>query len=386
MRLKQTLIVTAWAVMAGTGSLLAQESGLGDTVIWTTYGTGTTGYNQAVAVGSALKNKEGVNLRLLPGKNDISRMAPLRAGKAQFSATGSDGAFAQEAIYAFGRRDWGPQPVRVLLQNIGDGCTPTFSVAGDIEVNSIQDLRGKRVGFVKASPGLEVAGKALLAFGGLTYDDVELVEFGGYTAAIDGLIAGTIDAQVTSTQSGVNTKIAGGPRGLQHIPLPADDTEGWARLQDVVPYYQPTTCRTGAGVPEGGMPGSAAPFPILLSMADTDADIAYSMTKAMYEHFDDYKDGAPDARGWAADRQNLEGSFVPFHEGAVRYYKEAGKWTDEAEANQQKQLARQKLVQDTWSAYIVDAPTDDEEFMVGWAAARAKALEEAGLPVIAKSW
>ncbi|MCB1805375.1 MAG: C4-dicarboxylate ABC transporter substrate-binding protein, partial [Candidatus Competibacteraceae bacterium] len=55
---------------------------------WTAYGTGSAGYNQAVAIGSALKNQRGIDLRVLPGKNDVSRQVPLRAGKVQFSATG----------------------------------------------------------------------------------------------------------------------------------------------------------------------------------------------------------------------------------------------------------------------------------------------------------
>ena len=56
---------------------------------WTAYGTGSAGYNQAVAIGAALQNATGTNLRVLPGKNDVSRTEPLRRGRVQFSATGA---------------------------------------------------------------------------------------------------------------------------------------------------------------------------------------------------------------------------------------------------------------------------------------------------------
>src|SRR3546814_7076492 len=72
------------------GPALAADIELPTTIAWTAYDVGSTGYNQAVGIGSVIKNKIGSNLRVLPGKNDVSRMAPLRDGKVQFSATGSD--------------------------------------------------------------------------------------------------------------------------------------------------------------------------------------------------------------------------------------------------------------------------------------------------------
>ena len=58
------------------------------TMSWSAYNLGTTGYNQAVAIGKALKDNYGVNLRVLPGKNDVSRLLPLQLGLVQFSANG----------------------------------------------------------------------------------------------------------------------------------------------------------------------------------------------------------------------------------------------------------------------------------------------------------
>ncbi|MGD9861877.1 MAG: TAXI family TRAP transporter solute-binding subunit [Pseudodonghicola sp.] len=209
------IAAAALAAAIATGVAGAEESALPDTVIWTTYGTGSTTYNQAIAIGSVLKTKAGVNLRLLPGKNDISRLAPVRAGKATFSATGSDSIYAQEAIYAFGEADWGPQPVRILLQNLGNACIPILSIAGDLQLSSLADLRGKRVSLVKSSPAVQKSTEAVLAFAGLSYDDVEAVEVSGYGAAGDALIAGTLDATITSSTASMNTKIQAGPRGQQ---------------------------------------------------------------------------------------------------------------------------------------------------------------------------
>ena len=47
------------------------------TMAWSAYNLGTTGYNQSVAIGKVLKDHYGVNLRVLPAKNDVSRLLPL---------------------------------------------------------------------------------------------------------------------------------------------------------------------------------------------------------------------------------------------------------------------------------------------------------------------
>ncbi len=122
-----TVSVTACLIAStilGTAMAAETDAKLPDQLAWTAYDTGSAGYNQAVAIGSALQGALGTNLRVLPGKNDVSRNEPLRQGKVQFSANGVGGSFmAQEGVYEFGDKNWGPQPVRVLLANNG-GCRP----------------------------------------------------------------------------------------------------------------------------------------------------------------------------------------------------------------------------------------------------------------------
>ena len=71
------------------------------TMAWSAYNLGTTGYNQSVALGKVLKSHYGVNLRVLPAKNDVSRLLPLVKDRVQFSANGIATYFAQEGLYQF---------------------------------------------------------------------------------------------------------------------------------------------------------------------------------------------------------------------------------------------------------------------------------------------
>ena len=82
-------IVTLAAVAGFVASAAAAaDFKLPDQLVWTAYGTGSAGYNQAVAIGAALKERAGVNLRILPADNDVARMEPLRQGKVELSANG----------------------------------------------------------------------------------------------------------------------------------------------------------------------------------------------------------------------------------------------------------------------------------------------------------
>ncbi|HEY4723810.1 MAG TPA: C4-dicarboxylate ABC transporter, partial [Anaerolineae bacterium] len=66
----------------------AQDVKLPDSLTMTAYDTGSSGFNIAVAVGKALKDKHGTDLRVLPAGNDVARLAPAKSGRAQISAMG----------------------------------------------------------------------------------------------------------------------------------------------------------------------------------------------------------------------------------------------------------------------------------------------------------
>ena len=142
---------------------LADDVKLPPTLAVTAYDTGTAGFNIAVGVGKMMKDKYSTDVRVLPAGNDVARLAPLRAKRALLSAMGSGTYFAQEGVFEFGAREWGPQSLQLLLSSV-DCNTGTLGVAADAGVKEVKDLRGKRVGFVVGSPALNQNSLAILAF------------------------------------------------------------------------------------------------------------------------------------------------------------------------------------------------------------------------------
>jgi TRAP transporter TAXI family solute receptor len=383
----QTILAAAGLAALILAPAASQTGGkLPETLTWTAYDVGSGGYNQAVAIGNALKNKMGVTLRVLPGKSDIARSIPLRDGQVPFSAHGVGGSYmAQEGLYEFGARDWGPQAVRALLLNNSDALL-TIVTAKDANIKTMADLKGKRVAWVVGAPALNQNITALMASAGLTWNDVKRVEFGGFGAAMDGIVANQVDAAFASTISGQAYKIAASPRGVQYPIVPHNDKEAWARLNKVAPFYVRQWGAEGADLSATNkVEGATYPYPVLMSMANADRELVYNMTKAMVELFPEYKDGAPGNLGWDIKRQMFAWA-IPTHEGAIKYFKEIKLWTDEHQKHNDALVARQKVLIDTWNAYKAKAPSDEKEFIQGWMKARTDALTAAKLDVVVESW
>lgn len=364
------------AMLAGAAQ--ADEVKLPAQMTWTAYGTTSTGYQQSVALGNMLKSKFNSQVNVKTGKNDVARMLPIKSRKADFCACGIALYFAQEGVFEFGAKSWGPQPIRMVFASIG-GAGIGLAVAKDIGVTQYKDMKGKRVAWVRSAPALNQNATSALRFGGLTWDDVKKVEFGGFKASLDGVINGQVDAVASSTVSPHISRIEASPRGVTYLPMDHNDAEGWKRLQGAAPWMQKHMATLGAGFSKDNpWEGSGYFYPVLLTNDDYDATTVYSLVKAIDTSYDDFKTAAPGVDGWARDRQGFQW-VIPWHDGAVKYWKEVGVWTDEMEAHQATVVKRQKVLGDAWTAYKAKP---DDDFEAGWLKARAAALKAEGMDVV----
>ncbi|ODT16847.1 MAG: C4-dicarboxylate ABC transporter [Kaistia sp. SCN 65-12] len=377
----RSVAVVAAAAMTCIGSAAAQDVKLPGTLTVTAYETGSNAFNQAVAVGQMLKNKYGTDLRVLPAGNDVARLGPLRAGRAQASAMGVGVYYAQEGVLEFATKEWGPQSLQLLLS--ATTCSgQALGIAKDLGVSQVKDLKGKRMGWVVGSPAINQSLLGLIAFGGLTKADVKLVDYSSYGAMMKGLVNNEVDIIFASTISGQAKEAENSPRGIMWPPMPPSDTAGWERVQKLAPYFYPHKSTCGAGYAKGETIEVAVyPYPIFMAYASQPAELVHALTKAMIANYDSYKDAVVGVDGLEARRQNQKW-IVPYHPGAVRALKEAGVWTDEGQKNNDALIARQKVLAEAWATYLKTNPPDDKDaFRKGWMEARRTALTKAGQPV-----
>lgn len=316
---------------------------LPEIISMTSYDVGSTGYIQAAGIASIFKEKESKTLRVIPSGNDVARLSPVRNGSVHFALTGASVYQAQEGTIDFASYEWGPQPVRLVWMSLAD-TGASLAVAGDSGIESIKDLKGKRVEHIPGAPAINVPIEAYLAFGGLTPDDVELVEFPSHGAALEALKTGQVDAVYTLNDAGAIIEQEASKAGVKLLELPASDAAGWERFHEIWPVITPKKATAGVGAsPEKPIEIGQYPYPILTAYDSLDDELVYQMTKMIHENYDSYKDIHPGLIGWDVERQNLTW-LVPFHKGAIKYLEEIGKWSEEAEKHNNKLLDKQKAL------------------------------------------
>lgn len=360
----------AAAVVGWCGAVTAQD--LPSTMIWSTYDAGSSGYAEASAVADALSSAYDTRIRLLPSGTSIGRLLPLREKRVDTGWLANEVFFATEGVYDFATRDWGPQDLRVL-----SGRPAAFGIftTADSGIASLADLKGKTLAYVAANPSINLKVDAILAFAGLSPDDVEIVEYPGYGPSLRAVMEGNADAAGGVTTSGLLFEIESA-RGLVWLPMDADDGEGWANLNKLAPIFAPVDETVGAGVSEEApVTLMGYRYPMLTVYADADAEAVYALVKAMDETFDAYKDATGIMHRWDKKLSGEPPVDAPFHEGAIRYYQETGQWDERDQAWQDTRQARLDALIAAWRATLAEGDgLDDAAFAELWQKKRAAAL------------
>ncbi|WP_424627081.1 TAXI family TRAP transporter solute-binding subunit [Bradyrhizobium sp. SYSU BS000235] len=381
--MKRYVTTVATIFLAGAAAIPlthAQDLKLPPSMAFTAYDTGSSGFNIAVGVGKMMKDKFGTDVRVLPAGNDVARLAPLRAKRAVVAWMGTGSYFAQEGVFEFGAKEWGPQAIQMMLSTV-DCNGLSVAVAKDANVKEWKDFRGKRLGFVVGSPALNQNASAIIAYAGLTKNDVKIVEFASYNAMWKGVINNDADAAFGSTVTGPGKELETSPRGISWPELPPEDKEAWARVKKVGAFFNPYNVTCGAGI-DASKPLRLAtyPYPIATAYATQSDDDIYKITKAMILGYDNYKDSAPGATGLEIKRQTMKW-VIPYHPGAVKAFKESNHWTAEDEAYNNNLIKRQQVLKAAWADYgKSNPPSDDAAFLKGWMDARKAALAKANMP------
>jgi TRAP transporter TAXI family solute receptor len=364
--LRSTLAAVA---MVATAPAMAQD--LPDTMVWTSYDVGSAGYAEASAIADAFGKEFGTRIRIQPSGSGIGRLQPLLQGRSDYAFLATEAFFLAEGAYDFALPEWGPTQLRAVA---GRPAGITLIAAGDAGINTVEDARGKRIAFVAGNPSVNVKCEAILAFGGLTLDDVEVIMFPTYGSAMASMTRNESDATCTTPTTSQLYELAESPRGIAYAPLEADNAAGWEALLEVLPIMGPSDEDVAAGVPEGEITKMASyRYPVITTTADKSADEVYAFIKALDETYDMYKDGTAAMSRWSLDLAGKPAMDVPFHEGAVRYLREIGIWTDEDEAWNVRRTARLDTLSAAWTEFkAANGGMDEAAYAEAWMALRAE--------------
>ena len=366
-------VCSAALVLGASTAVQAADTKLPDTMTWSSYDVGSAGYAEASAIADAFGKKYGTRIRIQPSGSAIGRLQPLLSGRADVGFLATETFFAAEGVYDFSTRQWGPQDLRAIA---GRPSSIGIFTAKDAGIETMADLKGKRFAYVAGNPSINVKCNAFLAFAGLSEDDLEAIMFPTYASAMSSLARGEADASCTTTTPSHVYELAESPRGIRWLNMDPNDKEGWAKVNELAPFFAPYKETIGAGISEENPVNIMAyRYPVLAVRSDMDADTVYNMLKAVDETYPMYKDATAAMPRWDINLSGVPAIDVPFHDGAIRYLKEKGIWTDEYQAWNDARTARLNALLEAWPKAVAEGEgKSDEEFAQIWEKHRQQAL------------
>jgi TRAP transporter TAXI family solute receptor len=313
-------------------------------------------YQQLLSWAPLLEKSTGTRVRLMSEESLATKTRWMKQGRYPFNSEGG-GAFALtvQAKRQYAAKDLGPVPWRALW-NMTTGSLG-FVVQADSEIKTIDDIKpGLKIGIPGGMTGLSESWDGFLAWNNLKQADMKVIPFGSWPSASKALIDGKVDIAYVSAASPYMMEIASGPHGVRFLEMnPKKDPEGARRFLNVKPSLGFGPC--SIGIKEAiGVTMLAIPTP-MYTIPETDTGLVYNLVKWWGENYDLYKDKHPqnvDMRK-EAQRVFLDQTFLPIHDGAIKYFKEIGMWTPEHDKAQQENIALQNRYLKAWEAALAEA-------------------------------
>ncbi|MFC1601269.1 TAXI family TRAP transporter solute-binding subunit [Candidatus Sumerlaeota bacterium] len=311
------------------GSDQAPESDAGPTaptVRFVTIGTGgMTGvyYRTGGAIAQMVNRKSSeYNLRCSYESTggSVFNINAILAGDQEFGIAQSDRQY--QALK--GLAEWeakGPQDKLRAVFSIHPESV-TLMAANDAEINSLADLKGKRVNIGNPGSGQRQNAIDALNSSGINYE-TDLRAESVKAAEAPGLLQDNrIDAffYTVGHPNGAIMEATAGHRTVHFVPI--TDIKS---LLDKYPYYAASkilikdypSAANKADVPTFGVKAT------FVTAANVPDDIVYAITKEVFENLEAFRE-LHDAYAGLTKENMLEGLSAPIHPGAMRYYQEAG--------------------------------------------------------------
>jgi len=315
----------ALGLVAGVGFFAAQGTGAQEEQFINIGTGGVTGvyYPTGGAICrlvNANRDEHGFRCSVESTGGSIYNINALRQGELDFGVVQSDwqyhayngtSRFEEEGPFEELRAVFSvhPEPINIVAR-------------ADSGIETLEDLKGKRVNIGNPGSGTRATAEVLMETLGWTRDDFALASELKSAEQSQALSDNKIDAflfpvghpngSIQEATTTIDAKL---------IPIKGPEID---ELVADAPYYAKAT------VPGGmyrGNPDDVETFGVratFVTTADVPADAVYVVTKAVFENFGDFRKLHPAFANLEKEAMVTEALSAPLHEGAKRYYEEAG--------------------------------------------------------------
>lgn len=266
------------------------------------------------------RKDHGVRCSVESTGGSVYNVRTIREGELDFGVVQSDvqsaalegvRAFKDDAPYKGLRAVFSvhPEPMHVMVR-------------ADSGINSVADMKGKRVNIANPGSGTRVLAEVLMEAAGVSPDDFALAAELKSSEQAAALCDGKLDASIWAAglPNGSSTE-ATSTCDIKIIDLTTSGTDK---------VLASNSAYAAASIPGGMYPGnpdtiaSWGPKATFVTDANTPDKVVYTLVKAVFDNFDDFKNLHPAFSRLVEEEMIKDGLSAPLHPGAIKYYKERG--------------------------------------------------------------
>ncbi|OGA18085.1 MAG: hypothetical protein A3H32_11210 [Betaproteobacteria bacterium RIFCSPLOWO2_02_FULL_63_19] len=299
-----------------------------------TASVGSTYYVLSIGLSKLIGKYAGVNVNVQPVGGSYPNLFALASKKVDIVMANS---LSQYDRYYGNKPFKNPYEIRMLAQGMPN--YRVILVRRGANIKNVADLVGKTIiGKRRALPELEKITSALLRVHGIAPDKVNIVGTVNTGQVDKALRAGTVDAAAYPSARRQPLLTALFQDGIvDFLDLSREKRNEMLKLLPGAFYEDVFKAGTFPDQKKGAYVFGLATS--LVARADMSDDLAYKIVKATLSHTDEFAKYHAAGRQWTV-KQSLSSPSVPFHNGAIRYYKDVGAWTPAMDALQAKLLKR----------------------------------------------
>jgi TRAP transporter TAXI family solute receptor len=331
--------VTLVLFMLGLGAAQAQQ--LPKSVNIGSNPPGSVFYALASGLAKVVSESTPMQMAVQPYTGTSSFMPLLNSGELDFGLNNFvDMALAyqgSERLKVGGRNPF-PHIPNVRLVMSGSPFLVGLLVRKDSPIKTIHDIKGKRLtGEYPAQLANWYIMFGALAGAGLSWKDVKVVVVPAANEGVDALVQGRADVALHALNS-AKVREADASVGVRHLTIDCSP-EGDKRIRQAVPGYYTRMVKAGGGAAVVEDTCFVA-FDICLTSNRAASDgVVAAVVKAVWDNIEKLPAFHPAFKEWTRERAVDPDVTIPYHPGAISFYKEQKLWSPKMDEVQKKLLA-----------------------------------------------
>ncbi|HXG52083.1 MAG TPA: TAXI family TRAP transporter solute-binding subunit [candidate division Zixibacteria bacterium] len=321
----------ASAARLDCGPVTNKETGLPRTVAIGTNPAGTGAHAIASGLAAVASKKTPIGAKVQPYNGPNAWIPLLESGEIEMGIIN----ILDSYMAATGTGNYKkPHPgVRIISGGVFP-FTVGLIVRDKSDIKQVADLKGKRLAWDYGGHAINQTWQnAALEAAGLKPSDVVPVRVSNLNDGIRAVPEGKVDASFTGVGIGIIEEV-NAMEPIRFLSIPNDDA-----ARKIMDRYGASIVKSA---PATGIRGETyvIGYPLQLAGSSKVSEkTVYTLVKAWWENLPELQSIHPLFKRWTKETQAITNFTVPYHPGAISFYKEVGAWTARHEARM-KEICR----------------------------------------------